>query len=200
MSKIIVIDREYSSGGRNVGEILSKELNIPLYDGNLLVKEAEKSGFNLSTLTYYDERPAAPILDSFIIASSGMNLKDIDPTYEIFTLTEKIITETANEGPCIFIGRCADHILKETDHEVINVFIYSSSLENKIYKAVEIDGISLAQARGYIAKKDRQRNRYYHSFTGNEWGHKQNYDLCMDSAKFGFDGCAKIIKEIYNCK
>lgn len=197
MSKIIVIDREYSSGGRKIGEILSKELNIPLYDENLLIKEAERSGFNLSTLTYYDEKPASPIMDSFIVASAGMNLKDIDPTYEIFSLTEKVITESADEGSCIFIGRCADHILKDTDHDIINVFIYASSLEAKISKAIEVDGVSPVQAKGVIAKKDKQRSRYYQSFTGGDWGNKHNYDMCLDSSKFGIDGCAKIIQAVY---
>lgn len=194
MSKFIVIDREYASGGREVGKILSKELNFPLYDGELLIKEAERFGYNLDVLKYYDEKPSSFWLDN-IASLNSLDQNMLDPTYEIFELTEKVIGDLAKESPCIFIGRCADYVLKKSTN-VLSVFIYSSSLEKKIKRAIEVDNISESHAKGYILKKDKQRSQYYHLFTGNEWGQKKNYDICLNSATLGYEGCANIIKDV----
>ena len=40
----ITIERQYGSGGREVGRILSHKLGIPFYDGELLLLAAERFG------------------------------------------------------------------------------------------------------------------------------------------------------------
>ena len=52
---VITIGREYGSGGRYIGELLSKKLNIPFYDKELIVKAHEKNNCNYSKLEEYDE-------------------------------------------------------------------------------------------------------------------------------------------------
>ena len=46
MKKIICIGREYGSGGREIGEKLSRTLGIPCYDKLLIKKAALESGLS----------------------------------------------------------------------------------------------------------------------------------------------------------
>ena len=46
VNRIITISRTYGSGGREIGEKLAKELDIPFYDKNLLHLMSEKTGIS----------------------------------------------------------------------------------------------------------------------------------------------------------
>ena len=52
---VLTIGREYGSGGRYIGEMVSKKLNIPFYDRVLIEKAYEKIGGNYSKIDQYDE-------------------------------------------------------------------------------------------------------------------------------------------------
>ena len=44
-NKIITISRELGSGGKYIGELVAKKLNIPFYDKEIMEKVAEETGF-----------------------------------------------------------------------------------------------------------------------------------------------------------
>ena len=51
---IITIARQYGSGGRTVGKMLAKRLNIPYYDREIIQLAAEDSGINAAL--FHDEK------------------------------------------------------------------------------------------------------------------------------------------------
>ena len=53
---VITIARGYGSGGRTVGKMLAKELDIPFYDRELFYLASEDSGINLSLFGESDEK------------------------------------------------------------------------------------------------------------------------------------------------
>ena len=71
---LITIGRQYGAGGREVAEILAKELQIPLYDRKLIALIAEhlEKGCNLEELNltytnlYGDESPYEHIFDNVV--------------------------------------------------------------------------------------------------------------------------------------
>lgn len=65
VNRIITISRTYGSGGREIGEKLAKELDIPFYDKNLLHLMSEKTGISEEGLMNADETCALPILMIF---------------------------------------------------------------------------------------------------------------------------------------
>ena len=52
----IVINREFGSGGREIGKRLSRELNMPFYDSNILLHAAERYGINPDVIKDCDEK------------------------------------------------------------------------------------------------------------------------------------------------
>ena len=52
---VIAIERQYGSGGRSIGILLSKQLGIPWYDKELSGMAAEKSGINEGLFIDADE-------------------------------------------------------------------------------------------------------------------------------------------------
>lgn len=191
--KSITIDRQYGSGGREIGKILSKRLGIPYYDGELLLLAAEKHGLNPGVLKDLDEKPSGSVLYGLAMAVEGYkNLDRALLPYKIFQAETETIRRLAAKQPCVFIGRCADWALKETGG-FRSVFIYASNLADRTRRANENDGIPVNKIEAFVKRKDKQRKDYYNFHTQMEWGEKENYDLCLNSSIFGYKGCAELI-------
>lgn len=192
--RTITIEREYGSGGREIGRRLSEKLNIPYYDGQLLVMAGEKYGIHLDLMKSNDEKVNKSFLYS--IASAVENFRGSEAgqmPYKIYQAQAETIRRLAMEGPCIFIGRCAAEALKDT-RRTLDVFIYSSSMAERRHRANTVDNILMKDTDAYIQQRDRQRRDYCRLYAGQEWGVRANYDLCLNSGKLGYDRCVELIE------
>lgn len=198
MLPVITIARQYGSGGHEVGERIAQELNIPFYDKSLIAMAAKKSGFSEEVFADVDEKATSSLLYSMVMGSyayggriAGVNEMPIND--KLFIIQADIIKKAAADGPCIIIGRCADYILRDLDY-CLNVFVHADK-EKRIERIV---GKSLCEAKkapDFITKKDKQRANYYNFYSNNKWDDVSNYDLTVDTGKFGIDNTVSLIIE-----
>ncbi len=191
---IITIARQYGSGGRTVGKMLAERLDIPYYDREIITMASEDSGVN-ATL-FQDEKKRIDLRALFkggyqgdqIVSpeSAGFTRDD-----NLFNYQAKIIRRLAEQGSCVIIGRCADHILR-TVPGVTRVFVYAPD-DFCLREAMKVNSLSEREVIRLIAKTDDYRARYYKYYTGKEWKNARNYDLSLNSAKLGFDGTVEAI-------
>ena len=103
----------------------------------------------------------------------------------------RVITELAEKGPCIIVGRCADYIL-EDKADCLKVFIHAD-LEFRAKRIVEVYGERAESPEERIKDKDKRRAAYYRFYTDTKWGYASNYHISLDSGKLGIGKCADII-------
>ena len=188
---IINVGRQFGSGGKLVALALGKKLGIPVYDQELISKAAEQSGFSKELFAKSDEKRNLLALSSFIVDVGRFGSADnYVSDNQLFVIQSNVIRSIADKGSAIFIGRCADYILR--DRPCLDVFI-SASDEVRIKRVAERMGITPEQAESLMQKKDRTRETYYNYFTFGNWGIASNYDLCVDSSVLGIDGTADMI-------
>lgn len=188
---IINVGRQFGSGGKLVALALGKKLGIPVYDQELISKAAEQSGFSRELFAKSDEKRNLLALSSFIVDVGRFGSADnYVSDNQLFVIQSNVIRSIADKGSAIFIGRCADYILR--DRPCLDVFI-SASDEVRIKRIAERMGITPEQAESLMQKKDRTRETYYNYFTFGNWGVASNYDLCVDSSVLGVDGTADMI-------
>lgn len=188
---IINVGRQFGSGGKLVALALGKKLGIPVYDQELISKAAEQSGFSRELFAKSDEKRNLLALSSFIVDVGRFGSADnYVSDNQLFVIQSNVIRSIADKGSAIFIGRCADYILR--DRPCLDVFI-SASDEVRIKRVAERMGITPEQAESLMQKKDRTRETYYNYFTFGNWGVASNYDLCVDSSVLGIDGTADMI-------
>ena len=196
---VITIGREYGSGGKYIGERLAEELNLKLYDKELLNKVAEESGMDLNILEQMDEKQEECFWYTFAMSlyqqDSLDTLTEIPSNEKIFIEQSKIIEELSNKEDCIIIGRCSNVILKNKPN-VLNVVIYSSELDFKVKRKMQYGNFeSELEAIKAIEKIDKERETYYNYFTKKNWGDRNSYDLMIDTSKIGVDKAVELIKE-----
>ena len=198
-SIIITIGREYGSGGKYIGELVSKKLNIPFYDKNLITKTYEKNNCDYSKLEEYDEVSNTGILKSLEIFNIN-NYKDSGIySSEVYqNLVSDTIRDISEHGSCVILGRNSNNILKDRDN-VINIFIYSNDLDFKVKRKMKLENLSYDKALSRLKYVDKQRRKYYESMDKrNSWGNRKDYDYLIDSSILGVDGTAAMIVDIYN--
>lgn len=195
---VITIARQYGSGGKTIGKMLSEELNIPYYDRDVIRLASEDSGIAEYLFGQVDEQRKKSLKD--ILTQKTYDPKLLPPESDdfvskdnLFNYQAKIIRELADKGSCIFIGRCADNILKGRD-DLLRVFIYADD-DYCLQMAKERNSMSESELKGYIKKVDKHRADFYKYYTGKEWTDARNYDLCLSTADLGFEKCVDIIKE-----
>ena len=191
----IAIDREYGSGGREVARILSKKLGIEFYDGNMLVLAGRERGINLGTMQLYDEKGVGSVLHDFALLGNAAYGGIINNTpFEAYAALSQLIVDLAQRNPCIFLGRCAGHILKTQAHvPYLHAFIYASNMAERIDRVQKVDGVESGRIEAFIRRKDNQRKNYNKFFTDETWGERQNYDLMINTSALGYEGAARLI-------
>lgn len=196
MKKIITISRQFGSGGRTIGKALAEKLGYKCYDTELVERVAKETGFDPSYIADAGEYAPGKSILSYAFGSavphgvSGqMNASDY-----LWSTQCRIITELAEKGNCIIVGRCADYILRDRD-DCLNVFIYAND-EYRKERIVKLYGERDATPQKRIEDKDARRKVNYKYFTGRNWGDIQNYHICLDSSVIGHDKCVEIIAEL----
>ena len=121
-----------------------------------------------------------------------MDSDDYISTSNLFSFQAKIIKDLAKEESCIILGRCGNYLLKDYP-DVLRVFIHAP-LEARYERVASYSqGKSESEILRAIRKEDKRRSAYYHYYTGEEWRDVSGYDVCLDSAELGEDGCAEKI-------
>lgn len=200
---IVTIGRECGSGGKLIGEMLAKELNIKCYDKELLTLAAKQSGYCEDLFKTHDEKPNASFLYSLVMDSYAMGYAtsgylDMPINHKIFLAQFETIKNLAKEENCIIVGRCADYAL-EDDRDVLSIFITANE-EDKITRICEDQNISRDKARDIMIKTDKRRASYYNYYSSKRWSEAKSYDLCINSSEIGIEGVVKLIKAYLDIK
>ena len=196
-NRIVTIARQFGSGGREIGEVLSKKLGIKFYDKELISLAAKESNIAPEVFENVDEKATNSLLYSLSMGlysfSSTYSVGDSLPVNDkLYILQHKIIKKIADEGPCVIVGRCADHILKDRN-DVLRVFIYAD-LDYRVNRAIEVKDVKPSKAEQVVVKTDKSRANYYNFYSGKKWGLTENYDLCINRTKLTCEQVSDIIE------
>ena len=196
----ITIARQYGSGGREIGELVAKELNIPIYDKELITEAASKENLNEEVIRNADESATNSLLYTVAMGSNSlgaaMHLGYKMPLNDkLFLLQSEVIRESAKKGSGVYIGRCADYVLRE-EPCVLRVFIHGDLAHREARVKERHPELKSSQIINVIEKTDKRRSTYYNFYTGNKWGHFENYDLLVNSSTLGIQGTAHLIADL----
>lgn len=196
-TRYITIEREYGSGGTEIGRRLAEETGVPCYGPEILKAVSEKQNISVDQIEQYEETATNSFLYFLYImgqASSG-NADMLGKEGHIFVAEQAEIQRLAMRGRAIFLGHCASEALKKQKH-LVRVFIRCSHEENKKERIISDYGITGAMAESTRKRFDKKRANYYNANTGKKWEDFRNYDIILDSGVLGVDGCVAVLKAL----
>ncbi|MDR1680929.1 MAG: cytidylate kinase-like family protein [Prevotellaceae bacterium] len=196
MNSIITIGRQLGSGGKYVGEQLALRLGIPCYDKELINLASRESGLDKAFFEKADEKSRFSVCGHFFGLHSGY-MTGSTGNYlcneALFKIQSDVIRKLAGESSCIFVGRCADYILRDHRH-CLKVFI-CADLPDRLERLMHERHLSEKDARLLLDQSDKKRAGYYNYYTNKIWGMASSYDLCLNSSAFGFEELVRMIAE-----
>mgnify|MGYP000331029106 FL=1 len=190
-NRVITISREFGSGGRTIGKKVAEQLGIPCYDAEIIQEMVKETGFTPEYVKEAGEYTPGNFL------SSAFSNRLFGPTNEdiLWEHQYKVITELAQKGPCVIVGRCADYILQDKA-DCLKVFIHAD-MDFRARRIVEVYGEREQSPEERLRDKDKRRAAYHRFYTDMKWGYAQNYHLTLNSGVLGIDQCVKIIASLY---
>lgn len=198
---IINVGRQLGSGGHDIGRMLALDFQAKYYDRELLNLAAKESGFSEKFFEQNDEKKGflKGLFNMQTSHVSGGSMYKTNFSQEsLFQFQSDAIQKAAKEGSCVFVGRCADYILRDFPNTV-NIFI-TASMKYRIQQIMNKQHMEYEEARKFIESKESKRAAYYNYYTGKKWGAAESYDLCIDSSILGFVETEKIIAEFIRKK
>lgn len=191
--KVITISREYAAYGRTVASALAERLGLEFYDRDFVNKTVEESGYAREDIEEEGEAMSrANLWMNTFLNGAATYSSSFDGIYQA---QKDVILELAQK-PCIIIGRCSDHILKEAGIPSFHIYLYGD-VDFRMKRAAELNpGVTGNELKKLIEKRDKLRTNYYRHYTGAEMGDSANYNICLDVGAIGVDRCIDILTEI----
>lgn len=195
MQKVIInVGRQLGSGGRSIAKMLAQNFGYRFYDRELLNLAAQESGFSKRFFEQNDEQKIftksffnyhLPFIGDNNFYSNNLSQE------RLFQFQSDAIRKAADKGGCVFVGRCADYILRDFNN-VVNIFV-TADLEARIGRVCKRYQCEEEKAKAIIESAEERRAAYYNYYTGKQWGHSASYDLCVNSSLLGIEDTAKFL-------
>ncbi|CCX71587.1 cytidylate kinase [Firmicutes bacterium CAG:555] len=185
---IITIGRQHGSSGREIARLLAEKLNYKCYDKEIVDEAANHSDFSRDLIDAFDEKR----MSAFILHAGGYGLNEnFRLNMQVVSAQFEAMRNIAEKGNCIFVGRCADYILRDHD-DLISVFILGD-MDERLKCLERRQGLDETEARKKIKEVDKDRSSFYRYYSDQTWGDAQNYDMCINSSKLGVEGTVQVI-------
>ena len=195
--KVIVIGRQYGSGGHDIGKSLAGKLGFAFYDNEIIQMTAGSTGYTPKFVQEHEEN----ITNSFLydLVSQMYIYSDTReaPRDAIFESEGEVIRSLADQGNCVILGRCADYFLRDR-HDCLKVYLHAPE-DYRVKRIMDTEDLSEEDARRKVHRMDRRRSDNYHYYTRRIWGHSGNYDLTIDTG-IGAEAVEEIIRRTLELK
>jgi cytidylate kinase len=193
---IITIGRQLGSGGKQIGELLSQKLGIPCYDKELILLASRDSGLGKEFFEKFDEKNSYSIFSNLFGYHSGYANEQAGNylcNETLFRIQSDVIKKLAGEESCIFVGRCADYILRNHPH-LLSIFVHAN-LDDRIRRIIADKNCTEKEASNLLEQTDKKRAEYYNYYSNKRWGMATSYDLCINSSILGIEKTTNFIHQ-----
>lgn len=195
-NKIICVGRQLGSGGHIIAKRLAEEFGFKFYDREVLNLAAQESGFCEEFFEKNDERKGffnhifhmhVPFISDSSFYDNGLSQENL------FRLQSDAIRKAADRSSCVFVGRCADYVLREHKN-MVSIFV-TANIDERIANVCKRNNCTADEAQNIISSQEDSRSNYYNYYTGKTWGAAESYDLCVNTSLLGIEDTQEYISQ-----
>jgi cytidylate kinase len=195
---IVTVSRYYGAGALAIARRAAERLGYRLVHDELPVVVAARLGTSTEIVERAEGR--APSFGDRVLAQLGGGVPELaqpaSPTgvevgVELRSAIEDAVREAAGGGNAIVLGRMAGTVLAGRA-DLLRVFLHAP-LPWRIAHVAASLGVGEAQARAEIVRIDEARRTYAREGYRVSWDDPRNYDLVIDTSRFGVEGTSELI-------
>lgn len=182
---VITIGRQLGAGGAVLGKAIADYFGFQYIDKEFVVLAGKNLHAALGDLDEFDEKDE-PYWMGMVYTAMGTipYLGDswvVPTSKQLFEEQTNIMKEAAANGSCVVIGRCGSQVFK--DYEKHTSIFLQGSIESRAKRLAAVLGkpVDLAKDSKHIEKEDKERAKYYQTYTGKRWDDMNEYDFMLDT-------------------
>jgi cytidylate kinase len=187
---IITIEREFGAGAPAIGKALAARLGFKLWDHEITDEIARRLHCKAEIVEKHEERLDSVfyrLMKAFMrgsfearVETTGFEALDAERLAQMF---EQVISNIADQGKCVIIGRGSPWFLRERDN-AFHVFLFAPYEEK--FRRVLAMGKTEAETENLLETVDRERAAFICKYYQKDWPSRELYDMMMN-VKHGDD-------------
>ena len=199
---VITINRQFGTGGHEIGQELADRLGVKLIDKQLLLAVADKFHLTEKEAQRLERRRPSwwDDFSQFYQGFMSMHEYQVNPreitSRQLFYAQAEAMKRIAEQESCVVIGRCGFDVFRDHPNK-LSLFIHSS-LNRRIARIEDRYQVYEQKARVLIEDNDYTRELYTKTFTGKDWYDARNYDLTLDVTRMGVYGAIDFLLRFVN--
>ncbi|MGI6027325.1 MAG: AAA family ATPase [Candidatus Scatomorpha sp.] len=193
---IICIAREFGSGGHEIAVRAANALGIRVYEKDIFRLACKYGELSESMMESADEAATNPYLFRTVHEGNYHVTRGLPTSEVLFQLQSHEIRKIAAQEDCIFVGRCADFVLRDEDAGLLKVFVHAPEAW-RVRRKMEQEHLTREKATRLVRKMNKQRRKYYETYTGKVWGDPDGYDLYLDTERMGLEAAVETVCAAY---
>ena len=190
---VITIARDFGAEGHEIGKMLSVELDIPLYDNELLSRSSMRAGESLDLMAAYDEQLA---VENMAFLPDRIDARSVSD--KLFEKMSQVILDLGSSESCIIEGRLSDYLLRHNPNHI--AVLVTAPLEERIEIVRSKRGLSRHAGAKLVKEQQRAREQFYRRYSAGKWRMDMGKDVVVNRAKLGRQGCVDVIAAAYRSK
>ncbi len=194
---VITIGRQLGAGGAVLGKAIADHFGFQYIDKEFVVLAGKNLHAALGDLDEFDEKNE-PYWMGMVYTAMGTipYLGDswvVPTSRQLFEEQTNIMKDAVENGPCVVIGRCGSQVFKDYENHT-SIFL-QGSIESRAARLANVLGrpVDVEQDGKRIEKEDKERAKYYQTYTGKRWDDMNEYDFMLDTTKLTDEQIKEIV-------
>ena len=194
---VITIGRQLGAGGAVLGKAIAEHFGFQYIDKEFVVLAGKHLHVALEDIEEFDEKGDPYWIGMTYTAMSNIPyLGDswvLPTSKQLFEEQTNIMKEAAENGSCVVIGRCGSQIFKGHENHV-SIFLHGD-IESRAARLAKVLGKPVDPVKDgkRIEKEDKERAKYYQTYTGKRWDDMKEYDFVLNTSRLSDEQIKDIV-------
>jgi cytidylate kinase len=184
---VVTVSRQHGAGGGEVARKLAGELQLDLFDREIIQRIADSTHLSERVVSSLDEKDRELLTDWLGAISSRSYLSPAEYRYHL----SRIVGVVAHHGGAVILGRGAHLILGQG--AALRVLVVAP-LERRVLAVMEREGLSEREARHRIVTVEADRKAFLMKHFHADLADLTTFDLAVNTAVLGVEGACSAIR------
>ena len=197
---VVSISRQYGAGGKTLALRLARKLGYQFIDRVILAKVAQEANVPVDWVEAVEKEPGGLMrLVSRIVSSDFIerhvgpeNADFDDQKYHVYL--KKVLTEIAEEGDAVILGRGSQFILQ--DHPKTVRILLVGDMEDRIGFLIENYNLARSSAQDLIKREEKRRTAFLKNLGAKDSDAPDFYHLVLNTSLVNLDWAEVVIQDL----
>jgi len=185
---VIAISRAPGAGGRDLALALGQQLDLQVYDREIIHKIAQSAHVTEQTVSFLDEKPRPLLTDWMSSVEPGDAY--LSP-YAYFQHLVNAVHAIARHGSAVILGRGVHLILGSGG--ALRILV-TAPYADRVRRVAEREGIDHHEAQRRIAHADAERHAFLEKYFRIHADDPSSFDLVLNTSALGVAGCVDVVR------